>query len=279
MQYVNPTNDLAFKKVFGSNENIHILAGFIKDFFHIDPDGLTVENPYDIKAYKEIIKDKEQVRMRATISDVAAVMSFADYRSEIQLRKTKYFNERSLYYPLSKFVSRYKVVEGESSPYAKLRSMYSMNVLGYNHFKEDEDALRVFELYDPERNKQFPKNLIKFGYFELNKSDVETENQRQWQNYFLQKPLSNDAPKYIRDALQIIDRANIGEEELEMLTYDEYVKSVRDDEIAYAKEEGQKEVSTRIAIELLKMGMPKEQIMQATKLSIDEVLQIESDLL
>ena len=52
MKYVNPTNDLAFRKVLGSNENVHILAGLIKDFFFIEPADLTIENPYSIKAYK-----------------------------------------------------------------------------------------------------------------------------------------------------------------------------------------------------------------------------------
>jgi len=64
LQYVNPTNDLAFKKVFGSNENIHILKGFIKDFFFIEPEDLVVENPYSIKAYKEYVKDQEVFRLR-----------------------------------------------------------------------------------------------------------------------------------------------------------------------------------------------------------------------
>ena len=91
MKYVNPTNDLAFKKVLGNNENIHILEGFIRDFFLIDPKGLTVENPYSIKAYKESIKDEETFRMRFTISDISAVMDFSDYTSELQIRKESYF--------------------------------------------------------------------------------------------------------------------------------------------------------------------------------------------
>jgi len=167
LQYVNPTSDLAFKKVLGNNENIHILEGFIKDFFSITPEDLVVENPYSIKAYKEFINDKEGFRLRPTISDVAAVMRFADYRSELQLRKGYHFDERSLYYPLDKFVGRYRVVQGEDSAYARLRPVYAMNILGFKHFTTDDDGLRIFQLYNPVRNKKFPKNILNFGYFEL----------------------------------------------------------------------------------------------------------------
>ena len=286
MKYVNPTNDLAFKKVLGSNENIHILEGFIRDFFSIDPKGLTVENPYSIKAYKELIKDEETFRLRLTISDISAVMDFADYRSELQIRKENYFDERSLYYPLDKFVGRYKIVPEKESGFARLRPMYAMHILGYNHIPEDDDALRIFQLYDPVRNKHFPKKLLSIGYFELLKPNVETENQRQWQNYFLQKPLSDNAPDYIKDAMQIINEANMDKEELTMITQTEYLRDIQRNQIGFARdeareegrEEGREEEKIEIAIEMLKMRLSKEQISQATKLSVEKIETIKSEL-
>jgi len=263
----------------GNNDNIHILSGFIKDFLFIDPKGLTVENPYSIKAYKELIKDEETYRLRMTISDIAAVMSFADYTSELQIRKESYFDERSLYYPLDKFVSRYKVVPNEPSAYAGLRPIYSMNILGYNHFSEDKDALRVFRLYDPARKKHFPKELLNIGYFELLKPNVETDNQKQWQNYFLQNPLSDDAPDYIKDALHIIDRANMGDEELDMMAKVEYYQSVFDNQIHYAKSEGRVEGKSEgllegvmeVAKRLLKVGDPVDKIVSVTGLTREDI--------
>ena len=226
MKYVNPTNDLAFRKVLGSNENVHILAGLIKDFFFIEPADLTIENPYSIKAYKELLKDQEVFRLRQTISDIAAIMRWADYRSELQVRKDNFYDERSIYYPLNRFVSRYKIAPGESSAYARLRPMYALSILGYNHFADDEDALRIFKLYDPVRNKAYRKDILNFGYFELQKPDVETDNQRDWQNYFSQRTLSPTAPDYIREALHIIDLSNMGEEELAVVEQIDYYRSI-----------------------------------------------------
>jgi len=282
LKYVNPTNDLAFKKVLGNNDNIHILEGFIRDFFSIDPKGLTVENPYSIKAYKELIKDEEAFRLRLTISDISAVMDFADYRSELQIRKENYFDERSLYYPLDKFVSRYKIVPEKESGFARLRPMYTMNILGYNHIPEDEDALQIFQLYDPVRNKHFPKNLLNIGYFELLKPNVETENQRQWQNYFLQKPLSDNAPDYIKDAMQIIDMANMDEEELDMITQTEYLKDIQRNQIGSARdegrEEGREEEKIEIAVKMLNRGTSIEIIAEDTGLDETTVRQIKKEL-
>jgi len=272
MKYVNPTSDLAFKKVLGSNENIHILAGFINDFFFIKPDNLVVENPYSIKAYRELVKNQDTFRLRPTVSDVAAVMDFADYRSELQLRRGNFYDERSLYYPLDKFVGRYKIVPNEESRYMRLRPIYAMNILGYNHFPDDNDALRIFQLYDPVRNKSFPKNLINFAYFELQKTNIETQNQKYWQDYFLRKPLPQDAPDYIRSAMQIIDRSNMDKEELDMLTYTEYLQSIYDDQLAYARDEGhaeghaegRTEAVSDFIIKLLKRNIPIEEIMEYT---------------
>jgi len=206
-------------------------------------------------------------------------MRMADYRSELQLRKGNHFDERSLYYPLDKFVSRYKIDQSVNSAYARLRPVYAMNILGFIHFTSDDDALRIFRLYDPKRNKNFPKNLLNIGYFELTKPNVETDNQRFWQDYFLNKPLSSDAPDYICDALQIIERANMKEEELEMITYTEYLQSIYDDQLAYAKEEGltegreegRVEALKEMVARLLKRNRPIEEIMEYTGCNREQI--------
>jgi len=270
LKYVNPTNDLAFKKVLGNNENIHILEGFIRDFFLIDPKGLTVENPYSIKAYKELIKDEEVYKLRMTVADISATMNFADYTSELQIRKEHHFDERSLHYPLDKFVSRYKVTPEKDSGYARLRPIYAMNILGYNHITDDEDALRIFQLYDPVRKKHFPKKILNLGYFELLKPNVETENQRQWQNYFLQKPLSDDAPDYIRDALQIIDKSNMDKEELDMITQTERLRDIYNNQIGYAVDEAK----FNIIKNMLEKGYTINDISEITGVDEDVILRL-----
>ena len=59
--------------------------------------------------------------------------------------------------------------------------------------------------------------MLYLGYFELSKPIVETENQHEWQDFFLRKQISANAPDYIKKAVCVIERANMREEELEEL--------------------------------------------------------------
>ena len=60
------------------------------------------------------------------------------------------------------------------------------------------------------------------------------------------------------------------EEELEMITYTEYLQSIYDDQLAYAKDEGRIEV----AREMLADGESIEKIVRWTKLSPEIILDL-----
>ena len=179
MNRISPTSDLGFKKVLASIENTDILIGFISDFFNITPTDVTIENPYSIKAYKELLNGKEIEQLRQTLRDVSASFATADFSSEVQIQKTRYFDERSIYYPLDRYCQNYNkfgkmelTSEGKQDRYSSLRPVYAMNILGYTHF-QDQESLRIFELYDPVRKKGLDKQLLKIGYFELTKELLE----------------------------------------------------------------------------------------------------------
>ena len=89
MNRISPTSDLGFKKVLASTENIDILIGFISDFFNITPTDITIENPYSIKAYKELLDGKEIEQLRQTLRDVSASFATADFSSEVQIRRSE----------------------------------------------------------------------------------------------------------------------------------------------------------------------------------------------
>ena len=181
-----PTGDLAFKKVFSSEENKDILSGLIRDFFMIDvsEDDLVIENPYSIAAYQEYVDGKEISLLRHTTKDIAATidplrdvsLSFekADFISEMQIRKTKYYAERFLIYPFERFCQNYGRAKASAteynerkSHYSGIRPIYALNIIGEPHFTQggDNDALRVFTMYDLVRKKNYPKKLIHIGFF------------------------------------------------------------------------------------------------------------------
>ena len=286
MKRISPTGDLGFKKVLGSEENKDILAGLIKDFFDVTAEEITIESPYSIALCKRVAQGKEETLLSETIKDVAASFRTADFVSEVQIKKTLFFDERSLYYPLDRFCKNYDKAghmtadaKGRPIRFSSLRPVYALNILGYNHF-QDEDALRIFELYDPVRQKSF-KQLLRLGYFELKKRGIETSNQGHWHDYFNTGEVNPEAPEYIRRASGIIEYINLSEEERDVARTLEKARAIYDTELVSSffegKDEGEITAKTEVVINLLKRGMDDREIMEITGLSSEQVRGIRAE--
>ena len=278
MDRILPTGDLAIKKVLASEENKDVLAGLIEDFFDVVVEELTIVTPYSIAAYREFDNGGEITVLRQTINDVAATFKTADFVSEAQIQKSNYFDERSILYPLEHFCGNYNkagqmAVDSQGRPirYSSLRPVYSLNILGYTHFPDDDDALRIFELFDAKRNKRLKKDYLRIGYFELTKSGIETQRQRYWHDYFNTGVVGPEAPEYIRKASSIIEFSNLTEEELNMARTLERAQAIYDADMYGSYIEGEAAKALAIAKKLLDMGLSVEQIVAATGLAREDV--------
>ena len=195
------------------------------------------------------------------------------------------YEERSLYYPFERFVQNYARVdavkaEAEKRPvrYSGLRPIYAMNILGYRLFGEDDDALRIFELYDPKRGKKF-KELLKIGFFELGKANIETANQKHWRDYFVGGTASECAPEYIKKASKIIEYVNMSEEERKVISAMERMEANDEAERYYiatenrakGMAEGEMVKAVSVARNLLSINLSAEQIAAATGLAAEEI--------
>lgn len=268
--------------MLASEENKDILQGFIYDFFDIQPKELIIENPYSIDDYMEILEGEEINVLRQTCRDISASILTANITVELQIRKSIFFDERSLYYPFDRYCQNYNKPEkmkantaGTPNRYSSLRPVYALNILAYNHF-QDNDALRMFELYDPKRHKNMNKELIKIGFFELTKDNIETPNQRHWCSYFLTGEAQDEAPGYIKKAANIIEFVNLRKEEQNVAVALEKALALYEeglvDSFHEGKTEGKAEGKAEIAIKLLKSGMPPELVAEYTDLPIDIVM-------
>jgi predicted transposase/invertase (TIGR01784 family) len=180
-------------------------------------------------------------------------------------------------------VKRY---DGKFIRYSSLKPVYTLNILGYTHFRGDEDALRIFTLYDKKRDKSFEVEYLTIAYFELEKNNIETANQRHWREYFKTGEALVEAPEYIKKAARIIERANMTQKERDMIDQLQRAEDIYDSVIYTAQIEGERIGETRgIAIgeaklkeerlnivrNLLGMNMPIDQIVTATGATLDEV--------
>jgi len=296
-----PSNDLAFKKLFGSEDCKDILRGIIGDFFDVWPeiDDITISSPYSIEAYMEILKQadgKEEAvkKLRQTIKDVSADFKVAGFCAEAQLRKDKYFIVRALRYAFDKFCRNYgrqgemeRRPDGEYLLYSSLKPVYMLNILGYQQFTTDDDALRILTLYDYRRKKSLDREYLTIAFFELGKDYVETENQRHWRTCFNTGEASDNAPEYIKKAARIISIDNLEPEEREMINrlednqevyksiiYTAYLDGKTEGEMigeARGEAKGEKEKAIAIAQSLFGAGMPISEISRHTSMTEDEI--------
>jgi predicted transposase/invertase (TIGR01784 family) len=212
--------------------------------FLIKAEDIIIENPYSIEAYKSIIDGEDVSVLRHTIKDVAASFRIADFVSEIQIKKTRFYDERAIYYPFDRFCKNYSKegfmqigTDGKPNRFSSLKPVYALNILGYSHFTDDE-ALRIFELYDPKRKKAFNKKLIHIGFFELSKTNIETPNQKHWHDYFTTGKVSEDAPEYIKKASRLIEFVNLREEEKTVALALEKAQAIYDADMSDAYHDG-----------------------------------------
>ena len=290
MKKVSRTNDLAFKKAFSTDGTNDPLIGLAKDLLDIEIKDLVFKQPYSISEYIKIINKKGLFAFQQTIRDVSADIitdKAANLVSELQVRRTKGFDGRSLYYPAVTFTENYNQ---DSKKYSALRPVYGINILGFNMFErdkdgnKDKDGIRQFEFWDRRHNTGFPIEFI-IAYFEYKKTVFLTDNQLYWRDYFLDKDLPPEAPEYIRHAASIIEYANMDEEErsvLDLLERAEADRLAREDYVkeSAARAEARKaEKALRaerlITFQLLvSLGMTHEQIATAYSISADEVIKV-----
>ena len=302
MDRVSATNDLAFKKVLASEENIDILQGLIADFYEIEVENLKINNPYSIAEYKEILDGKDIAKLRQTIKDVSASFKIADFVAELQVRASRFFDERAIYYPFDRFCKNFNKTgemvfdsQGRLNRYSSLRPVYALNILGYTHFKKcgrhnDDNALHIFELYDVKNQRLYNNNLIKIGFFELTKNEGLTVNQRHWQNYFNTGVVDVSAPEYIKKAGNVIEFTNMAEEEklvIEALQKDEAIRIAenqqsfidgRQEGFLDGRQEGFLDGIAKVAKSLIEDGEPIEKIMRHTGLSEVEINSLQTSV-
>ena len=289
---IAPTQNLAFKKIFGSKGNEDILAGLIEDFFGFCPKEITIVKPYSISELWTVCeklgeqadteeKREEQIRLIETISDIKADLVTSSFTAEMQLRKHAAFDARSIYYPFLDFCERYNL---NGNKYKDLRPVYSLNIMGEPCFRHSA-AMKSFELFDPHLGIPMDNEYLKIVYLELGKEGVRSERQALWQKFFQKEDLPASAPSYIKKAKNVIDITNLGKEERAMMSaiekYEADQESIIEAAIETAREKyeadresllmrARKESRMEIARNLKVAGVEKALILKTTKISEEE---------
>ena len=273
MQFVDMTNDIAFRKIFGNENKKIILISFLNAVLKLESSshivGVEILNPYQLPIIKNL---------KASIIDVRARDKQGNtYIVEMQVSEPDGLDKRLLYY-VSKEYSQ-QIESGQQYP--KLRPVIFIGIFDFL-FTQGTKYLSHHAVCDVEDGEQVIKDMD-FYFIELPKfnkplSELETITDK-WV-YFIKEAENLDViPENVDDeglkaAYNEANKHSWTKEDLDAYDYSEM--RVQDErgkiELAEKKGEDKKEIET--VLKFQDKGMADQEIAYLLDISVERVRQI-----
>ncbi len=226
-KYLDPKNDLAFKKIFGEEKHKNISIGFLNAVLHLqgedqilDLEFINTIQPPAIQSQKESVVDvlvKDQRGNR--------------YIVEMQVSKTPGFEKRAQYYAAKTYSSHLS----EGDKYSNLKEIVFLAITSYVVFPNKTDYKSEHVILDKKTLEQDLKDFS-FTFVELPKFTKKEEELKtiedQWYYFFKHAKESNQiipalaSNSEILDAYDIVER--FGWTEQELRSYDNNMMALMD---------------------------------------------------
>lgn len=275
-RYISLLTDFGFKRIFGTKPNKDLLIDFLNSLFNgeqvvKDVTFLNSEHVGDVHTDRKAIFDVYCENEKGE-----------KFIVEMQNAYQTYFKDRSLYY--ATFPIREQAQKGEGWNY-KLKHVYIVALLNYDMSDpafSDDTINHDIGLLDKQTHRVFNDKLT-FKYVEISKFNKRIEelktNYDKW--LFVLQNLSrlDCQPEYLKTTVfnRLFAEAEIAKfTRAELREYEDSLKAYRDikNSLDSAEEKGERKKAIEIAKNLLEMGMPIDNIMKATGLSLEEIAKL-----
>ncbi|MCT7953675.1 Rpn family recombination-promoting nuclease/putative transposase [Laspinema palackyanum] len=267
MRFINPKTDIAFKKIFGSEQSKDILISFLNAMLYEGQpiiEDLEILNPYlapRIRGVKETYLD---IKAKITGNKTAIV--------EMQVLNVAGFEKRILYNAAKSYSIQLDVGED----YNLLNPVIALTIVDFQMFADFDKVISHFVLKEKDYLVDYLSYDLELVFVELPKFTKELEQLEtltdKWL-YFMKSgrnlqtvPETMSAVPEIEQAFEIANQANLNREELEELEQREIF--IHDQRNAILKAVNNRE--REIAKGLLNL-LDEEAIAQTTGLSLEEV--------
>jgi len=290
-RFLDPKNDVAFKKVFGSEKHKDILIHFINDILELKGndqiEGLEFLSP---------VQDAEIAYKKQSIVDVLCKdKKGVQIIVEMQVAPTKGFEKRAQYYAAKAYSRQLNSGQEEDGKYQNLKEVIFIAIADCIIFKDKTEYKSDHVILDKNSHEHDLQDFS-FTFIELPKfkktniSELNTILEK-WCFFFkyaaktseedLEKLIGSDL--VIKQAYDALSQFNWSEPEL--IAYDEEIKRIRDNIAALdyqyekgrekgiekGKAEGKLERDIIIAKNLLLLNISLDTISSATGLAIAEL--------
>ena len=271
MQFVDVKTDIAFKKIFGSDQHKEVLIGFLNAVLELEGNRriktVTLKNlwqPPDIPILKETILDIRAVDNR----DVNFIV-------EMQIRDTNFFDKRAMYYTSKAYTGQIK--KGEDYP--KLNQVIFIGILDFNSFEGDNYLTRHLILKRETLNQDLRD--LEFNFIELKKFNKQEEHLEtiieKW-IYFIKNadnltmiPQSAVEIPELNEAYNLAAMNTWSEEELEIYEYWQIRDAGDRYKIQEEFEKGIEKGIEKVALEMIRDGESNDKIRKYTGLTDDQI--------
>ncbi len=282
MSRVTPRVDIAFKKIFGVEENKDLLTSLINSIVSCEDQvvDVTLLNPYNPQNFRN---DK------LSILDIKALgIDGKRFNIEVQISDEADYDKRALYYWGKLYTEQLRVAED----YSKLSKAIGIHILNFTSIPESDKYHNVFHIREQDSGLLYFKDL-ELHTIELKKftndsneelSDIINKVKTSldmWVAFLTRNDLLNkdNLPKELNNSdlkkvLTVLDVMNFSESERE--AYEDHLKWLRVETNTLKKYEqkgreegieiGETREKTSIANNLLSIGLGVEDIVKVTNL-------------
>ena len=287
MSDINPRVDLAFKKIFGVEENKDLLMSLINSVVSEEDkvSSVTLLNPYNPQNFRN---DK------LSILDIKAEGETGKrFNIEIQISDEANYDKRALYYWAKLYTEQLHATKN----YGSLNKAIGIHILNFTSIPNETKYHNIFKIKEKDSNIEYYKDL-ELHTIELDKFMREVGDELSgvvarvkskidiWSAFLTKYDLLNetilegqlDDPD-LKKALGVLNVMNFSKEERE--EYESHLKWLRieagivDKVREEGREEGREEEKKTIARNLLNQGLSLEVIAKATGLSNAEIVELQ----
>ncbi|MDJ0555501.1 MAG: Rpn family recombination-promoting nuclease/putative transposase [Microcoleaceae cyanobacterium MO_207.B10] len=238
MKFISPKTDFAFKKIFGSIHSKNILISFLNAIVYNNQNviqSLEIINPYNPGVTNTI---------KETYLDVKAVLdNDSTVIIEMQVLNVEDFEKRVIYNLAKAYGSQLDVGQG----YRKLKPFVGLTITDFVLFEEYEEIITKFRFKEEKKLFNYRDELtlmfLELPKFKKELSNLETLSDK-WIYFIKSAPSLEVIPSPLEEvseieaALNIANRANLNNEELEEIQKEEILIEDRKGEISLARKEG-----------------------------------------
>ncbi len=288
-KFLDPKNDFAFKKIFGTEKNKTILIRFINDILDFKK-----EKKIKDVTFLNTSQDPETESKKQSIVDVLCKdQRGRQYIVEMQIAHGKGFEKRAQYYAARAYSSQMHVGE----KYENLKEIIFLAITDFEMFPGKPGYLSTHVTLDRETFTHDLKDFY-FSFLELPKFNKDIKDLKsivdKWAYFFKNAPTTtpeqldeiaaND--QIIKKAFEALDQFYWTEEEIKK--YEQEMKRALDEQAILAQRfdqgvaqgiaEGVAQGVLQVALNLLKQAIPIQTIQTVTNLSSAELIQLQNQL-